>query len=815
MKVACAHDRIGVRHANYLDTIIAVGAIHLGLAAALVWSGPRITLQGGPSRDGQFFSYADGPSGTLVIRNVKSGEDRVIVRRPAGTRELAYFSTISPDSSQIAYAWRNSEGYYEIRAVSLDGSGERTIFKNEEVRFVQPCAWTPDGKQILALSFRTDNISQIVLLPAAGGAPKILRSLQWVYPKRMDVSPDGRFVVYDSFAPGSTSERTLYSLSIDGSSEKRLVNSPGDHLFPLWTPDGKHIVYLREEGGEMNAWMLPLGGGDAFVVRRNVGRALPLGITADGTYYYGQRNDQSDIYTRDGRAWRTRFPGRNHSPAWDPLGKTLAYLSRRGAENFGVSASAIVVGDRELSLPLPVIEGVRWSPRGDALLVSGMDGKGRAGLFHVDLANGDALRPIAAEAGTALRGFPGVFSKDGQTVYYIYNESEVRAHPHERTIATGSQLRNLAISPDGATLGFTRESTIVLQPLGSGPARTIAFDGVRDLEWAESGIWAARDEELWRVPIDGGAPVRVDSIPRGRLPGFSVGPHDALAITTGSQNTEVWTLSLPQTLAVPSGLDAFVPVPASNPLTREKVELGKRLFFDQRLSLDNTVSCASCHDPKLAFTDTRKTAVGIMGRTGDRRSPRIVNRAYGKTFFWDGRAATLEDQVLQPISNPKEMDLALETAAQRVGLNVNAMRDALASYVRTIMSGDSPYDRYLAGDAAALTTQQRAGLRLFRGKAGCTSCHLGPNLTDEKRHDTGIGGGAFKTPTLREAARTPPYMHDGSLGTLDDVIEFYDKGGKESATLDADIHPLKLSPEEKAALRSFLEALIGTVRDGL
>jgi cytochrome c peroxidase len=279
--------------------------------------------------------------------------------------------------------------------------------------------------------------------------------------------------------------------------------------------------------------------------------------------------------------------------------------------------------------------------------------------------------------------------------------------------------------------------------------------------------------------------------------------------------TGALALSQAQTLTVPLGLDAFVPVPAANPLTREKVELGKRLFFDKRLSLDQTIACATCHDPAWAYSDQRATAVGIGGLIGERRSPRIVNRAYGKAFFWDGRAASLEEQVVQPIANPKEMGLAVHLAAERVGLSVELVRDALASYVRTIVSGDSPYDRYVAGNTAALTAEQRTGLRIFRGKAGCTACHLGPNLTDEKRHDTGIGGGAFKTPSLREAARTPPYMHDGSLATLEDVLEFYDKGGKESPTLDTEMHPLKLTAEEKAALKALLQALNGTVRDGL
>lgn len=284
-------------------------------------------------------------------------------------------------------------------------------------------------------------------------------------------------------------------------------------------------------------------------------------------------------------------------------------------------------------------------------------------------------------------------------------------------------------------------------------------------------------------------------------------------------------------LVIPAGLDAYLPVPEQNPITPEKVELGKKLFFDVRLSRDNTVACATCHNPKMGFTDDRPVSVGVAGRTGDRRVPRIVNRGYGKSFFWDGRAATLEDQVVQPLQNPKEMDLPLAEVTFRTGLPLEQVQQALAGYVRTILSGDAPYDRYLGGDRDALTTEQRLGLRLFRGKAGCTSCHLGPNLTDERFHNTGIAWprdegrytvtkndrdrGAFKTPSLREAARTPPYMHDGSLKTMEAVIDFYDQGGKPNPALDAEIRELRLSAEEKAALAAFLRALNGTVRDGL
>ncbi len=291
------------------------------------------------------------------------------------------------------------------------------------------------------------------------------------------------------------------------------------------------------------------------------------------------------------------------------------------------------------------------------------------------------------------------------------------------------------------------------------------------------------------------------------------------------------TRALADQLPIPAGLDAYLPIPEHNPITRAKVDLGKKLFFDTRLSRDNSMSCATCHNPKLAFTDSRPVSTGVAGRAGTRRVPRIVNRGYGKSFFWDGRAATLEEQVLQPIQNPKELDLTREEAASRTGLQIGTLQQALASYVRTILSGDSPYDRYLQGDNKALTSEQRLGLRLFRGKAGCAVCHVGPNLTDERYHNTGVGWpadegrfavtkhepdrGAFKTPSLREAARTPPYMHDGSLKSLEEVIEFYDKGGKSNPALDPEIHELRLTPEERAALVVFLHALNGTVRDGL
>lgn len=309
-------------------------------------------------------------------------------------------------------------------------------------------------------------------------------------------------------------------------------------------------------------------------------------------------------------------------------------------------------------------------------------------------------------------------------------------------------------------------------------------------------------------------------------------------------------LLITATLTIPLGLDLYLPVPAANPLTPARVALGGRLFRDAILSRDRTISCATCHDPLLAFTDGRPLAIGIAGRIGARSAPTLVNRAYGRSQFWDGRATSLEAQVLDPIGNPRELDLGVAAAVSRLAhdpsydgafreafgraVNEQDLARALASYLRTILGGNSPFDRYMHGDRGALGSEARRGLDVFRGKANCAICHMGPTLSDEQFHNTGVSWrdgtwrdvgrfavtrdsadrGAFKTPTLREIARTAPYMHDGSLATLEAVIDYYDRGGNRAPGLDHEIRPLHLTASEKQALMAFLGALSGEIHEG-
>ncbi len=300
-------------------------------------------------------------------------------------------------------------------------------------------------------------------------------------------------------------------------------------------------------------------------------------------------------------------------------------------------------------------------------------------------------------------------------------------------------------------------------------------------------------------------------------------------------------------LAIPLGLeDIDSYVPSDNPLTPEKVELGRLLFFDKRLSKDNTIACASCHLPGVAFTDGQPVATGIRRQQGGRSAPASINRLYSKAQFWDGRAATLEEQSIGPFINPIEHGFAdhdemiakmkkiegYRKLFQKVfgtDITIGGVGKAIASFQRTILSGNSPADQFdMGGNEKALSPGAQRGLKLFRDKARCTKCHSGFNFTDEKFHNLGIGWdnntvdlgrymvtknpqeiGAFKTPTLREIPRTAPYMHDGRFGMLEDVVNFYNQGGIKNPHQDELILPLKLTDQEKHDLVEFLQSLKG------
>jgi cytochrome c peroxidase len=334
-------------------------------------------------------------------------------------------------------------------------------------------------------------------------------------------------------------------------------------------------------------------------------------------------------------------------------------------------------------------------------------------------------------------------------------------------------------------------------------------------------------------------------------------------------------------LGIPIDLWTYF-VPNDNPVTAAKVELGRKLFFDARLSADGKVSCASCHEPKRAFTDGKKVAEGIGGRLGTRNSPTLLNSMFSSGQFWDGRAETLEEQAKMPLTNPDEMgNRSLDDVLAKITtvpeyvrafqqvfggpVTIGGFAKAVAAFERTLVSGDSPLDRYLAGELNALNESARNGLILFRTKARCGVCHAFnqnfaafatfPFFTDGNYRNTGVSAnfsgfevlavramaaardksgealaalskheragelgrfvtsgntldiGAFRTPSLRNVELTAPYFHDGSAATLDEVVRFYVKGGKKNPNRDWQLEPVDLTVSEQQDLIAFLKAL--------
>ena len=307
-------------------------------------------------------------------------------------------------------------------------------------------------------------------------------------------------------------------------------------------------------------------------------------------------------------------------------------------------------------------------------------------------------------------------------------------------------------------------------------------------------------------------------------------------------------------IKAPLGLPP-VPVPADNPPTAETIALGRRLYYDKALSLDDTISCASCHGPASGFTDNKAFSSGVGGKLGGRSAPTVINSAYNTVQFWDGRAPSLEEQAMGPMQNPVEMahtldgvvkylqgDASYREAFQKAWgtdqITIDMAAKSIGSFERTVLSGDSPFDRYYyRHDKKALSVSAQRGLKVFQDpkKGNCAVCHtLGDKyalFTDNKFHNIGIGAdtrgnftdtgraaiskneadtGAFKTPTLRNISQTAPYMHDGSMPTLKDVIDHYIGGGNSNPHLDKEIHVLDfLTGQEREDLLEFLKSLDG------
>jgi cytochrome c peroxidase len=495
-------------------------------------------------------------------------------------------------------------------------------------------------------------------------------------------------------------------------------------------------------------------------------------------------------------------------------------------------------GDAAVPLPRSSIVALALVCSLSFLSLSGCAPSGRAGSRGevVEIETIEAIDPAKDRASAAART-PAI------------DEEAAKA---KLTVDAATAAADRAIAEAGKTIDAT-STTAATGPTEDGSAAKPAAAGTTLRERVLLG------EPTLTAGVPGTGPITLEQIDR-----WLADPKNSVELEP------LLPLGLAQGVKQVTGLD-------KNPLTRAKIELGRQLYFDPRLSADATVSCASCHNPAEGYSAHTKTGVGIRGQLGGRNSPVSFNRILSGPQFWDGRADSLEAQAVGPIANPIEMGFTHEGVVKRLGempvykrqfeaifgeLTIDRVGQAIAAFERVLVTAPSPYDhgeqlrafagldpddiaedadlsaKYAAAKAAAeaqpMSEEARRGRDIFfTEKGNCTACHVGANLADEQYHNIGIGmdkpepdpgrfavtknpkdTGAFKTPTVRNVALSAPYMHDGSVATLEEVVEWYDKGGHANPHLSGKIRPLNLSAQDKADLVAFMKACTGPTPTG-
>ncbi|MDA2925001.1 DPP IV N-terminal domain-containing protein, partial [Acidobacteria bacterium AH-259-L09] len=463
---------------------------------------PDVRLYGlvAPSRDGRYLPSAS--RGDLTLHDLATGKKRRLVKSSPGHAE---YSTVSPDGKQIVYEWDNSPFFDELHIIGIDGSGDRLLYRNEEeIESIRPYAWSPDGKQVLVLFRLRDQTWKIAWVSVADGSLQVLKSLRWRYARKMSLSPDGRYIVYDLPTQQDSADRDIFLLAADGRSEAPLIQHPAVDSGAVWTPDGKKVLFVSDRAGSVGLWVVRVADGKRQgppqLVKPDMGRMKSLGFTRDGSYYYALSTGQRDIYTAEmdpssGKITTAptraseRFRGRG--PDWSPDGKYLAYASRRGPKSglVLVIRSLETGQERELSPRFNNLffRGPRWSPDGRFLLVRGGDRRRRSGLDQIDVQTGDVGRIVQISHPGQNAG-QGTWSPDGKSIFYVLRDDTKKTwsvmvrdlqtdqEKELYRVTSPGRIYDLVLSPDGRHLGFlcahrtTRSTALKLLPTMGGEA---------------------------------------------------------------------------------------------------------------------------------------------------------------------------------------------------------------------------------------------------------------------------------------------------------------------------------------------------------
>lgn len=578
-------------------------AARASMVVRKLWAGSEVDINGSISPDGKQLSFVDWTTSDLSIHDLASGSNRRLTTKQSSTEfgALAARSVISLDGKQIAYLWfgphPNKQDWQSLlRVTNTDGSKPfRILYHNPEIVWTPPAAWTPDGKRIVSVFAKKDRTNQIVLVSVDDGSVQVLKSLDWRIPSHVTLSRDGRYIAYDFPPTEDSTTNDIFILALDGSRESVIVPSVADDVVLGWTPDNRSLLFASDRAGSMDAWLVRIENGKSTaapeLIRKNIGRIEPLGMTAKGTFYYGLLTGMRDVFLASfdsssakiqGTPTRAteRFIGSTGSPDWSAGGKRIVYIADRrfggGGAQFGGVLSILSLEDgsqRELTPKLTYLSQPRWSPDSRSILVRSADRKGREGLFLVDVET-SAVTPVVF--GNNI--YDQIWFPDGTKVVYRQSqreEAEGGSHLIVHDLRSGEQkviyrrlAKAVAISPDGKYVAYKTPSKAF------SALRMISADGGEErelvdekenveipfVEWARDGqhIFFGRQHkggiELWRVSTKGGDAQRLDfpiSDPRE----FRIHPNGKLlAFTSGQTKAEVWVMEnfLPRTIGAVS-----------------------------------------------------------------------------------------------------------------------------------------------------------------------------------------------------------------------------------------------------------------------
>jgi Tol biopolymer transport system component len=567
-----------------------------GVVNRQVWGGAGVDILGSVSSDGRSLSFVDWDTGDLAVRDLEAGKNRRLTNAGGDFSEHVLHSVMSADGKQVAYSWMNNDGFYDLRLISVDGSKPRVLYTNKGMEYVQPTGWSPDGKEILAIFCRKDLVNQIVLIAVADGSARVLKTLDWRIPMKTSFSPDGRYIAYDLPPQEDATNGDIFLLSADGKRESTLVEHPANDLYPVWTPDGKHILFASDRTGSLGVWIIPVADGQpqgsAQLVKQDVGgRIVPLGFAREGSFYYGLETGMMDVYTASldfqtgellspPRKATERFVGSNSNPDWSPDGRYLAYISRRGPlwqGSYVVCIRSLETGEeRDLSPKLSYIFTPRWSPDGRSILLLGLDRKYRRSLYLMDVQSGKATPLVQTGVSEVWSNI--LWSSDGKAIFYLRQESgsktpsivvrEVETGQEKEVCraSAGSFINSFAVSPDGRWIVFRFFDQApglvglkVVPSAGGAPRELVRLEkgenipGFGPLVWSPDGSQVLFTKggtspqgmrfELWRVPVEGGKPQRADLAMDG-LRDVRIHP-DGRRITFSAgrpESAEVWVM---------------------------------------------------------------------------------------------------------------------------------------------------------------------------------------------------------------------------------------------------------------------------------